>query len=176
MGPMRPERIVSELIIIKGVLVIGGRSDTPLIPRIATDSHKRGRLSRSAAQRQVLRCGIDRSKRYKVERMAAAETNSRGIDKAGTERVAFFEHNGLPSGMGLEKNVVEAVGLCEVRVVKQVRAEQAVIHRKLVIHSGGIEIFRHKLQAGVNELPFLPNGGASRRMREHGQRRRCRGG
>jgi len=28
-GPMRPERIVSELIIIEGVLVIGGGSDPP---------------------------------------------------------------------------------------------------------------------------------------------------
>jgi len=36
---MCPERIVSELIIIKGVLVIGGRPDASLIPRIATDSY-----------------------------------------------------------------------------------------------------------------------------------------
>ena len=172
---MCPERIVSQLIIIKGVLVIGGSSDAPLIPRIATDRHDRGRLSRSAAKRCECRCGIDRPEGYEVERMTAAVANSRGIDHGGTERVALPEHNGLPSGMRLEENVVEAVGLREVRVVIQIRSEQAVIRRKLVIHTRGIEIFRHNLQAGVDELPFVPNGGARCRMREHGQLRRCRG-
>src|SRR4030088_613831 len=99
MSSMCPERIISKLIIVKGVFVIGSRSDAPLIPRVATDSHERRRLSRSAAQRQILCCGIDRAKRDEVERMTAAVTNSRSIDHAGTERVALSEHNGLPSGM-----------------------------------------------------------------------------
>ena len=92
-------QVVSELIVIKGVFVVGGRSDAPLVPFISRDSYRRRGLSRSAAQRQVLRCGINRSEGQKVERMTAAETNSPGIDKARTERVAFFEHNGLPSGV-----------------------------------------------------------------------------
>src|ERR1700686_2364499 len=173
MGPMCPERIVSELIIIEGVLVIGGRSDAPLIPRIATtDGHDRGRLSRSAAQRCECRCGINRPEGYEVERVTAAVTNSRRIDDTGTKRVALPEHNGLPSGMRLEENVVEAVGLREVRVVIQVRSEQAVICRKLVIYSGGIEIFRHNLQAGVDELPFVLSGGSGCGMGKHCQLRR----
>src|ERR1700731_3145213 len=107
--------------------------------------------------------------------MTATVANSRGIDNTRTERVALFEHDGLASGMRIEDNVIETVWLREVRVVEQVRSEQAVIGRKLVINTGGIEIFWHNLQAGVDELSFVPNGGARRRMREHGQLSRgCR--
>src|SRR3981189_407934 len=89
--------------------------------------------------------------------------------------MAPSEYNGRPSGTVPEENVVEAVGLREVRVVIQVRSEQAVIRRKLVIHTGGIEIFRHNLQSGVDELPFVLSGGSGGGMGEHSQLRRCCG-
>ena len=87
--------------------------------------------------------------------------------------MTLSEHNGLPSGMRLEENIVEAVGLREVRVVIQVRSEQSVIRRKLVIYSGGIEIFGHNLYAGVDELPFVLSGGSGRGMGKHSQLRHC---
>ncbi len=43
--------------------------------------------------------------------MSAAETNSRGIDNAGAERVALFQHYGLPRGVRIEDIVVKGVGL-----------------------------------------------------------------
>jgi len=64
MSPMRPERVVSELIIIKGVLVIGGRPNPPLIPRIAADSTIGAACPVVLPSDKSFCRGINRSKRY----------------------------------------------------------------------------------------------------------------
>ncbi len=52
MNAERPERVVGELIIIKSMIKVGSRSDTPLIPRISADSHHGRSFPRHATQRR----------------------------------------------------------------------------------------------------------------------------
>src|ERR1700737_4741640 len=133
MRSMRPERIVSELIIIKRVLKERGRSDTSLIPLKSTYGHHGRCLSRHAAQRREQGRRINRPGRCKVGRVTPAVPNSRRIRDARTERVALFNYYSLSPGMGVEDIVVERIGLLQIRVVEQVGSEQIVIHRKLMI-------------------------------------------
>src|SRR6267142_1660665 len=82
MRSVDPERVVRKLIIVKGVLVIGGRPDTTLIPaKTSADIHDWGCLPRSAAQRQICRSsGANRyGARYQVAgaRVVRGNCNSR---------------------------------------------------------------------------------------------------
>ena len=128
MRSVRPERIVSELIIIKRVLKEGGRSDASLIPLKSTDGHHGRGLSRHTAQRCEQGRRINRPGRCKVGRVTPAVTDSRRIRNARTERVALFNYYSLSPGMGVEDIVVERVGLLQIRVVEQVGSEQIVVH------------------------------------------------
>ncbi len=102
-------------------------------------------VSRHAAERRACRRRIDGPERYKIESVIAAETNPCSIQKIGTDGVTLFEHHSLPPGMRIEDDVIETIWLLEVRVGKQVRPEENVVRRKLVIHTDGIEMFRHNL-------------------------------
>src|SRR5258708_20075553 len=115
---MRPERIVSKLVIIKGMLKIRRGPDAPVVPLKSTDRHDGCVFSRHATQRRVGRDRINRAGRRQVKSMSAAESNSRRIDKAGAKGVALFEHHGLPPGMRIENYVVERVGLLQIRIVE----------------------------------------------------------
>src|ERR1700704_3461300 len=115
MRSVDPERVVRKLIIVKGVLVIGGRPDTTLISAITSaDIHDWGCLPRSAAQRQICRRGIDGAAGYEVKRMTAAVTDSCGIHHGGSKGMVLFDYHGLPASMRFEDYVVEAVRLGEV--------------------------------------------------------------
>ncbi len=99
MRSMGPECIVRELVIVKGMLIVGSRCDATLISCKSSNSYGRRGLSRGAAQAQIRRGGINGPGGDQVERVTAAVTNSRGIDEAGTECVALFENDGLPPGL-----------------------------------------------------------------------------
>src|SRR5882757_10107351 len=103
MRPMDPERVIRELIIVKGVRVIGGCTDTTLIPaKTSADIHDWCRLPSGAAQRQICRCGIDGAAGYEVERVTAAVTDSRGIHHGGSKSMVLFDYDSLPASMRFE--------------------------------------------------------------------------